>query len=254
MQLSQNQLSDQDTLSVSFKVKNTGNVAGKEIVQLYVRDVESTAFRPDKELKGFAKVDLAPGEESEVIIELGQRAFAYYNTDLGDWHIESGTFEILVGASSRDIRLTETVEITSTQPAAPEIDREKLAAYYDIPKGQPVNKAAFEALLGRPVPPNLGQQKGSYTFNTPVGDMSDSFIGRQLANMMNKQISKMIAGMEDTPTALLMEAMVKELPLRGMLMTGDGSLNREMLDALLVMINGEFFKGFGALIKAARNK
>ena len=111
-----------------------------------------------------------------------------------------------------------------------------------------------QVFVHRPVPPNLGQQKGSYTFNTPVGDMSDSFIGRQLANMMNKQISKMIAGMEDTPTALLMEAMVKELPLRGMLMTGDGSLNREMLDALLVMINGEFFKGFGALIKAARNK
>ncbi|MBC8504426.1 MAG: glycoside hydrolase family 3 C-terminal domain-containing protein [Anaerolineales bacterium] len=256
LKLGQHQLSDQETLRVSFKLKNTGFVAGKEIVQLYVRDTESTAFRPDKELKGFAKVDLAPGEESEVVIDLGPRAFAYYNVDLKDWHVESGTFEILVGASSQDIRLNASVEITSTQSAAPAVhaDRDKLAAYYDFPKGQPISQADFEALLGKSVPKNQGTQKGEYTLNTPVGDMRESFIGRQLINMMNKQISKMIAGMEDTPTAMLMEVMIKELPLRGMLMMGDGPLNREMLDALLVMINGEFFKGFGALIKAVCNK
>ena len=65
-------------------------------------------------------------------------------------------------------------------------------------------------------------------------------------------MGKMIQGQEGTPTALLMEAMLNELPLRGMLMSGDGPLTREMLDAILIMINGKFFKGVGALINAAR--
>jgi hypothetical protein len=84
--------------------------------------------------------------------------------------------------------------------------------------------------------------------------MTDSFIGRLLYSYMGKQMAKMIEGQEDTPTAVLMEAMAKEAPLRTMLMVGDGSITREMLDGLIIMINGHFFKGAAALIKAARNK
>ena len=94
-----------DTVTAVFKVKNTGSIAGKETAQLYVRDVESTAFRPEKELKGFAKVELQPGEEREISIALGPRAFAYYDAGSREWVVEPGDFEILVGASSRDIRL-----------------------------------------------------------------------------------------------------------------------------------------------------
>jgi len=254
LQLNQKHLSDTDSLIVTLKVKNTGKVAGKEIVQLYVRDVESSVFRPEKELKGFAKVELQPGEESEVVIELNRRAFAFYNPALKDWQVESGVFEILVGASSQDIRLNATVEVTASQPVAPVADREKLAAYYNFPKGTPVSQKDFEALLGRSVPPKQGPQKGNYTINTPIGDMQESFIARQLFGFLKKQMGKMVEGMEDTPMGLLMEAMVQEMPLRSMLMMGEGPLNREMLDALLIMINGKFFKGAGALIKAIRNK
>ena len=102
LQLSQDQPHHARPAHRHLQVKNTGAVAGQEIVQLYVRDVESTAFRPDKELKGFAKVELEPGEETSVSIELTDRAFAYYDTLLGDWHVETGEFEILVGASSSD--------------------------------------------------------------------------------------------------------------------------------------------------------
>jgi beta-glucosidase len=252
LQLNKDQISDRDTLTVSLKIRNTGSVPGKEIVQLYVRDVESTVFRPDKELKGFAKVEVLPGEEAEVVIELNPRSFAYYNTDLEDWHVESGTFEILVGASSRDIRLQTTVEVSSTQKAAPGIDRRKLATYYDFPKGTPVSQEAFESLYGRPLPANRDPERGQYTINTPVGDMHSSFIGRQLFAYMKKQISRMIEGQEGTPTAYLMQAMVREMPMRSMLMSADGALTREMLDALLLIINGKLFKGLGALVKAAR--
>jgi beta-glucosidase len=231
-------------------VKNTGAVAGQEIVQLYVRDIESTAFCPDKELKGFAKVHLAPGEVRRVSIELDERAFAHYNVDLEDWQVETGAFEILVGASSRDICLTATVEVTSGQPAVSAADRSALNAYYAPSIDAPISGQDFEALLGRPVPPNRRPRKGAYTLNTPIGDMDDSFIGRQLYKLVKSQMVKMLEGHEGSPMALLMEAMSKEMPLRGMLMSREGPFTRETLEALLHVINGKFFRGAGALIRA----
>lgn len=108
------EINDNETVTVTVKVKNTGNVAGKEIVQLYVRDVQSSVIRPEKELKGFEKVELKPGEEKSVTFTLDKRAFAYYNVDIKDWYVETGDFEILVGSSSKDIRLKETVKVNST--------------------------------------------------------------------------------------------------------------------------------------------
>lgn len=108
------EISDNDTVTVTVKVKNTGNMAGKEIVQLYIRDVDSSAIRPEKELKGFEKIELQPGEEKSVTFTLDKRAFAYYNVDIKDWYVETGEFEILVGSSSRDIRLKEAIKVNST--------------------------------------------------------------------------------------------------------------------------------------------
>jgi beta-glucosidase len=114
LQLDKQEMLDTDELTVTVRVKNTGNRAGKEIVQLYVSDVESSVLRPVKELKGFEKVDIGPGEEKTVTFKLGKRAFAYYNTELKDWHVESGDFEILIGKSSADIVLRKTVYVKST--------------------------------------------------------------------------------------------------------------------------------------------
>lgn len=112
--LDKKEMDDNDTLKVQVKIKNTGKVSGKEIVQLYVVDVESTVIRPNKELKAFEKVELKPGEGKIVSFILDKRAFAYYNVEINDWHVESGDFEILVGASSKDIRTKEMLHINST--------------------------------------------------------------------------------------------------------------------------------------------
>ena len=96
---------------VSFTVSNTSEIAGKEICQLYVRDVFSYVSRPAKELKGFDKIDLAAGESRRVTIPLNKRSFAYYNPNTHDWFVENGDFEIMVGASSRDIRLIQKLRI-----------------------------------------------------------------------------------------------------------------------------------------------
>ncbi len=113
--LDKTSMKDTDTLTVSVKVKNVGDRAGKEIVQLYVADDQSTAIRPVKELKGFDKVELAPGEEKTVSFTLDKRAFAYYNTEISDWHVETGSFTVMIGKSSRDIQLCAKVDVESTQ-------------------------------------------------------------------------------------------------------------------------------------------
>lgn len=112
--VSKTRMRDVETVDVTITVKNAGDRAGKETVQLYVKDVESTVSRPEKELKAFAKIDLAPGETRDVTFTLDKRAFACYNPDIKDWHVESGAFELLIGSSSRDIRARVVVEVEST--------------------------------------------------------------------------------------------------------------------------------------------
>lgn len=114
MKLDKEKMYDTDTLTVSVDVTNTGKMAGKEVVQLYVADKESTVIRPVKELKGFTKIELMPGETKTVTFSLSKRAFAYFNTDLHDWHVESGEFDILIGQSSRNIVCQKTVYVEST--------------------------------------------------------------------------------------------------------------------------------------------
>lgn len=106
---------DVDGLTVSLDVTNTGDVAGKEIIQVYVHDHEAALRRPQKELKGFVKVALEPGETKTVSVTLDRRAFAYWDPRYQDWVAESGKFDILVGSSSADIRLTTCVTLESTQ-------------------------------------------------------------------------------------------------------------------------------------------
>lgn len=109
LKLDHTELTDHDMLKVSVDITNTGSVAGKEIVQLYIRDLTGSCRRPDKELKGFEKVFLLPGETKTVTMDLDYRSFAAYNTDLHDWYAASGSYEILVGSSSRQILLRGTV-------------------------------------------------------------------------------------------------------------------------------------------------
>ncbi len=114
--LDKNAMSDTEALHATFSIKNVGNHAGKEIVQLYVSDVTSNVTRPEKELKGFFKVALNPGKEKTVTFTLEKRSFAYFNTELNDWHVETGEIDILIGKSSSDILLKETILVNSTVP------------------------------------------------------------------------------------------------------------------------------------------
>ena len=114
MTVSAASIRDDEELCVSVDVTNIGTLPGKEVVQLYVGDEESTVFRPVRELKGFEKVALQPGETKTVTFRLGKRALAYWNAALHDWHVETGDFRIEIAKSSRDIVLSKTVRVEST--------------------------------------------------------------------------------------------------------------------------------------------
>jgi beta-glucosidase len=122
--------------AVTVTVTNTGPVAGAEVVQVYVQDVESTATRPVRELRGFAKVALAPGASESVTIELGQRAFAFWSTQLSRWAVEAGDFVVSVGSSSRDLPLSQTVAVEAPRLARPLNRDSTLQEWVDDPVGE----------------------------------------------------------------------------------------------------------------------
>jgi len=115
LKVSSKNTTDKQGLTVSVTIKNTGKVTGKEIVQLYVSDTKSTLQRPEKELKKFVKIELAPGESKEVSFKLNSRDFSYFDAKRNMWIAESGEYVIAAAASSRDIKLSETINLQSTQ-------------------------------------------------------------------------------------------------------------------------------------------
>ncbi len=153
---SASEFKDTDGLTVSVDVTNTGAVAGKEVVQVYVHDHNSTLVRPRKELKGFAKVALQPGETKTVTIPLDFRAFAYWHPGYGQWIAEEGEFDILIGASSADIRCTQTVTLHSTQQLPSLLNREStIRDWMEDPRG----KVVFGPLF-RQIAQGMGQAMG----------------------------------------------------------------------------------------------
>lgn len=135
-------------VDVAVTVTNVGDRAGRETVQVYVADPEATVHRPEQELRGFAGVDLAPGESRRVTVPLDARAFAYWHVPLQRWAVEGGTFEVRVGASSRDLRARVLLELTGDDLAEPLTPEQPTSAWLDHPVAGPVLR---ERLAGSPM-------------------------------------------------------------------------------------------------------
>ncbi len=145
-------IKETDNLTVEVKVKNTGRAAGKEVVQLYVHEQRTEVVRPEKELRAFAKVALQAGEEKTVSFRLEKRDFAYYDVLSHGWSVNPGKFDLLVGGSSRDLPLKQTIEIQATQPRVPQLTRNSLLKEFrNHPKGKAFYNEFAEAFgLGNP--------------------------------------------------------------------------------------------------------
>ncbi|MFN2305198.1 MAG: fibronectin type III-like domain-contianing protein, partial [Anaerolineales bacterium] len=141
---------DIDGLMISVDITNSGQVAGQEIVQVYVHDQQASLSRPVKELKGFAKVALEPGQTKTVKIPLDFRAFAFYHPKYKSWITEDGDFDILIAASSQDIRCQLTTHMTSSLHLPCLLDKEStIKEWLSDPRGAEVVQPVFEELKGR---------------------------------------------------------------------------------------------------------
>lgn len=202
LRLNESSIKDTDTLQVSVDITNTGILAGKEVVQLYVAAENSTAVKPEKELRGFEKVELAPGETKTVTFLLDKRAFAYYNTQIHDWYVESGKYHIMAGASSRDIKLTESVVVESTT---------KLPVKYTMNT-------------------TIGDIKKDAKAKQYLEPLLKSY------HMGGLEVEEGNAGSEAI-TKEMNEAMEQYMPVRAIISFGDGSLTREELQRCLDQMN-----------------
>lgn len=246
IKVSSKDIKDTDTLKVSFKIKNTGSVDGAEIAQVYVADKESTIFRPEKELRAFTKVFLKAGEEKEVTLELGKRAFAYYNVNIGDWHVETGDFDILVAASSRDIRLTETVKVTSTVAAEIPDYRSTAPAYYTADLSE-MKGDQFAAVYGQELPSAEFDQNKKIDLYCCLNDARHTKWGGRICRLIENIMSKM--GSDANGDGKMLAAMATQIPIRNFIAMSMGVFSPEMADGLLMILNDDnsSFVGFNKI-------
>ena len=198
---------DVDGVTVSVDVTNTGKMAGKEIVQVYVHDQKSGMPRPVKELKGFAKVELQPGETKTVSIPLDFRAFAFYNPLYNQWVTEDGQFDLLIGASSADIRCTQTVSLTSTVALPFKLDHEStMREWLTDPRGRVVFEPVFEQMKAQ-MAEMLGGETPAAGGQSAIGmDLIDMAMDMPLISLMNFQADSMPVSPEDFVAGLIDKA------------------------------------------------
>ncbi len=205
LKVSANTIRDTESVEVKVDVKNTGRVAGKEVVQLYVSDKESTVIRPIKELKGFEKISLKPNETKTVTFTLSKRSFAYYNVEIKDWHVESGEFDILIGKSSRDIVAQKTITVESTV---------KLPQVYTA-------SSTFSDVMQDPVAMKICQ---------PLWDAVETLFKDETPDDGGDPAKKAIIEQ-------MTINMIKVMPLRAAINFGDGSVDYDELEAILAKMN-----------------
>jgi beta-glucosidase len=247
--LDSDKITDSDILNISFKIKNTGAFAGKEIAQVYVRDIESTVFRPDKELKEFAKISLEPGEEKEVSFQLDKRAFSFYDTHSKDWRVESGQFEILVGSSSRDIKLKAQLRVEAVDESDPRVwdKKDVLPSYYDPKPGCEIPKDEFDALYGKPVVHPPVHRKGTFTPDSTISEVRQVFAGRVFWRILmraNRKINREL----DEKTLRMMMSSITDTPLRQLNQNSGGRISHKTISGLVLIFNGKLFKGLTRIL------
>ena len=227
--------------SVKCTVKNTGEVAGAEVAQLYITPPEGNIYRPKLELRGFEKVYLEPGESREIVFRLTDRAFAVWN---GGWVVPGGRYTVSVGSGSDDLRLSGTVDKPGT-----ELDAPRVPEWYFEPKGAPEH-GDFEVLIGRKITERTAK-KGEFTMENSVLEMKDdSLVMKILYKYLVHSVGKNIGVKDRTdPYYRMMISCTADSSLTNMKI--NGRMNNYVLEGLLEMANGHGIRGIRTMCKKA---
>ena len=235
-----------DAHSAALTVTNTGDRAGAEIVQLYVAKPNAEIFRPAQELKAFAKVQLAAGESKTVTLTLDDKAFRYWNTRTDSWEVEDGTYELRVGASSADIRLTAAVEVIGTDALNPYAG--KALPHYQSGKVQTVPDAEWETLLGRPIP----DDRVKIDRNMTLGELNHgrSPLGWLVWAVMTARLNASYKKGKPDLNVLFQYNM----PLRALAKMTNGAISMGMVDGIVMEVQGFWVIGLVRVIfEAVKN-
>nr|WP_297706040.1 glycoside hydrolase family 3 C-terminal domain-containing protein [uncultured Butyrivibrio sp.] len=227
---------------VSFNIKNTGEKEGSEVAQLYVSLPGAKVFRPKKELKGFAKVSLKPGETKKVEIPFDDKTFRYWNVKTNKWEVEGGEYQIRIGASSVDIRLEGSIQKSATTNELPYTEAE-LPTYY-TGKIQTIEDAEFEKLLGRSIPD--GKWSGQLGTNDAICQLYYAKSG--LARFAYNRLTAMKKKADESGKPDLNILFIYNMPFRAMAKMTGGAVSMHMVDGIVEIVNGHFFGGLGKVI------
>lgn len=235
--------------AVSFTLTNTGKCAGAEIAQVYLSAVNSGIFRPARELKGFAKVALEPGESRTVTIPLDDKAFRYFNVKTNSWEVEGGEYSVQVGASVQDIRLTASLTVEGTGAPLP-YDSKELPSYFSG-HVEAVGSQEFEALLGRPLPESHWDPKAPLGWNDALLRLPDARnpLARLAGKIIVGKMEKSLAGRSADLNILF----VCNMPFRGIAKMTGGMATEKTARSILLIVNGHFFRGLGGVIRGLRD-
>ena len=235
-----------DARSVTLTVTNTGSRAGAEIVQVYAAKPDAQIFRPAQELKAFTKVWLEAGESKTVTLPLDDKAFRYWNTKTDSWEVEGGTYELRVGASSADIRLTAAVEVNGT--SAPNPYAGKALPHYTSGKVQRVPDDEWEILLGRPIPADTVKIDRNMT----LGELNHSrsplcwLVWAVLTMMLNASYKR------GKPNLNVM--FQYNMPLRALAKMTSGAISMGMVDGIVLEAKGFWVIGLlKVIVEAVKN-
>lgn len=232
--------------TVTAAVTNTGSTAGAEVVQLYVAPPKNGLYRPAKELKGFAKVSLQPGESQTVRFELNDRSFAVWCDSC--WKVPMGSYEICVGASVADIRLHAALAVDGVSLTAPDWQK---GSWYETLQGLPTD-AEFEKLCGSPLQSDPEPKKGAFTMEHSTMELKDiSAVMMQMFKGTEATIAKSFGGKADysDPTFKMMVMSGADAPLRAAVLSSCGMFPANLAEGMLALANGHPLNGVKKLIK-----
>ena len=215
---------------ITFTLTNTGSCAGSEIAQLYVAKPDAQVFRPAKELKGFAKVFLKAGESKTVTIPLDDKAFRYWNVATDRWEVEGGSYQLLVGASVQDIRLTAEIALPGTGAPDPYVG--KALPDYRTGNIQNIPDAEFEALLGRPLP----EETTAIDRTMTLGELHHS--RSPLCWLIAGVLTQLVRSGEKWGKPNLNILFQYNMPLRGLAQMTGGIIGEETVDGLVMEAKG----------------
>lgn len=237
-----------DGENVSLEITNTGKYAGAEVVQLYIGAPQDGIFRPKKELKRFARVELEPGETKKVSFVLDERCFAVWKDG---WRVPEGTYTVLTGSSSEDIRLSKEIHMDGEKLAVPKWQR---GSWYETLEGLPT-RSDWEKLMGHAVPLAAEPKKGQFTLDNSCYEMKDSSLVMKIQYKVTENIiAKSYGGKKDmsNPAYRMTLTCAVDCPLRAAAICSGGAMHDALMNGLLHMANGHYLKGIAAMLR--RNK